>query len=310
MIDRGELSQETASHLLSVPGDGATRFLMADGTIRGVLIYGTGMIARMAHYHETPPLETLILGRAYLGAALLGRGVEGNDRIILSVVCDGPVGGFQAESDRFGNVRGYLHRNPIPLDDQVPARTSDLFGKGILKVTRIAEGNQGSYTGSIELKYGSIGEDLAGYFFFSEQIPTSVTLGIEFADNHTPLGSGALLIQAMPDADPDISGQVEDVVTTLPGLGKTVARGVAREEFITRYFEEYSPKIIDTGDVRFFCPCSKAHFGTFLVALEEQKRAELMEEGDYPLELRCHNCNSTYLFEEQELQDLLHKKNR
>ncbi len=46
-------------------------FILADGAIRGVIMNGTRMVNEMRANHELGILETLVLGRAYLGAGLM-----------------------------------------------------------------------------------------------------------------------------------------------------------------------------------------------------------------------------------------------
>ena len=55
-------------------------FLLADGAIRGAILNGTRMINEMRVNHELGILETLVLGRAYLGAGLMSANLKGADR--------------------------------------------------------------------------------------------------------------------------------------------------------------------------------------------------------------------------------------
>ncbi|MBW2101383.1 MAG: Hsp33 family molecular chaperone HslO [Deltaproteobacteria bacterium] len=74
--------------------------------------------------HDLGILETLVLGRAYLGCSLMASDLKGRDKISLKIDCSGPVQGLVVEGNAFGEVRGYLVRVPIPLEK--PLEDTDL----------------------------------------------------------------------------------------------------------------------------------------------------------------------------------------
>jgi molecular chaperone Hsp33 len=69
-------------------------FILADGSIRGAIMNGTRMVNEMRANHELGILETLVLGRAYLGAGLMSADLKSNDRISIKIDCSGPVAVF------------------------------------------------------------------------------------------------------------------------------------------------------------------------------------------------------------------------
>ena len=90
-------------------------FVLADGTVRGVVLHGTRMINEMRANHKLGILETLVLGRAYLGAGLMSAALKGSDRLSIKIECSGPIKGLSVETNAFGEVRGYLKAVPIPI---------------------------------------------------------------------------------------------------------------------------------------------------------------------------------------------------
>ena len=106
-------------------------FLLAGGTVRGALLEGTKLVNEMRTNHSLGVLETLMLGHAYLGTLLLRSKLKGQDRIALRIKCDGPAKGLSVEANAFGEVRGYLDTDVIPVD--APLESFDLspfFGSG------------------------------------------------------------------------------------------------------------------------------------------------------------------------------------
>ena len=72
------------------------------------------MVNEMRANHELGILETLVLGHAYIAAGLMSASLKGNDRLSLQVDCSGPIKGLVAETNAFGEVRGYLKQVPHP----------------------------------------------------------------------------------------------------------------------------------------------------------------------------------------------------
>jgi molecular chaperone Hsp33 len=68
-------------------------FTLSGGSIRGVVLNATRMVNEMRWNHELGILETLVLGHAYIGAALMASGLKGGDRLGLQVDCSGPIRG-------------------------------------------------------------------------------------------------------------------------------------------------------------------------------------------------------------------------
>ena len=123
--------------LLASARDRIYNFLLADGAVRGAILHGTRMVNEMRANHELGILETLVLGRAYLGAGLMTANLKGTDAISLKIDCSGPIRGLTVEANALGEVRGFLKNVPIPIDKpMVDFNLSPFFGAGFLSVTQ------------------------------------------------------------------------------------------------------------------------------------------------------------------------------
>ena len=80
--------------LLAGARDRLYNFILADGAVRGVIMNGTRMVNEMRANHELGILETLVLGRAYLGAGLMSANLKSNDRIAIKFDCSGRLKGW------------------------------------------------------------------------------------------------------------------------------------------------------------------------------------------------------------------------
>ena len=290
---------------MSEQTDDRTRFLLGDKAVRGVLVRGTDLVKEMRTRHGLGLLETLVLGHAYLAAALLATSLKGDkDRLALRIECSGPIKGLVAEANAAGEVRGYLRQNPIPLEK--PLESFDLspfFGAGFLSVSTHLEGATQPFTGTVMLEHGSLALDLSQYFQTSEQTPTAIALSIQFDNDGLPVGAGGLLLQAMPGVEEGLMGELEERLAGLPSLGRYFAEGGEPEALLAAQFGAFQPEILTTTLVCFACPCSKENIGARLLSLPDTDLDELRS-GPFPVETCCHYCNTTYLFDRQDMEAL------
>ena len=278
-------------------------FILADGAVRGAILNGTRMVNEMRANHELGILETLVLGRAYLGIALLAAALKGPDRLAMHCTCTGPIKGLSVEANAFGEVRGYLKRVPIPIDQ--PLKDFDLsrfFGAGLLSVTRYLQSAKRPFTGQVELRYGNIAQDLAHYCLVSEQIPTAFNLSIKFDRDGEAVGAGGLFLQAMPQADERLITELEVLVRSFPSLGEVFNGGKHPEEVMRNVFGDYRPKFLFNRRVEFMCHCSRERLHHLLTMLPIHDLKDLRDNGPFPIEMRCHNCNTLYEFSREEIE--------
>jgi len=100
--------EELRSMIEALNPDGVTVFTLggpqgpSGGEARGVLVHGTRLVNQMRANHRLGPPETVLLGRAYLAAALMGATMKGEDSVSIRVSGDGPAEGFSVEGRSVG----------------------------------------------------------------------------------------------------------------------------------------------------------------------------------------------------------------
>lgn len=285
-----------------------SNFIMDDGGIRGAFLHGTHLVREMRVGHELGILETYILGQAYMAAALMAAGLKGNDRIALRIDCQGAVGGIQVEANAGGEVRGFLKNTPIPLETPLESfDTAPFIGAGMLTVIRYPEHAKAPYSGEVQLRYGRLAMDLANYYRTSEQTPTAFHLSILFAAGGEVAGAGALLLQTLPGLSESRAMELEATVQALPSIGSALAAGQSAEEYIAAHLQRFTPRILDSKRVEFYCRCEKATLAAYIAAMPIESLAD-MTAGPFPLEVRCHNCHSLYAFDRAEIEDIYRRR--
>ncbi len=298
-------------HLASLPKDGREVFVALDATVRITAISATTMINQMQANFDLQPLETYVLGQAYLATALLTSMVEGNDRIQLSVECGGPIGGLFTEGWANGSVRGYLKNNPIPLKKELTSLDLDeLYGPGFLTISKLLEGKKTPFSGQTMMQWGDLAKDLATHFDQSEQTPTHFALSIDFNDKAQVIGAGAIFIQAMPGWDQKGLDRLADCAEDLPSLGKYIADGFSVKSFIEKHFNDVGLHHLGSTNIQFSCPCTQEQYARYIQHLEQSDRDDIYENGPFPFEVVCSNCNTTYRWSEEEMKGLLNEVKR
>lgn len=306
MIKQDIFNHDVKEQFKASAKDRIYRFLMADDQIKGAVVHATRMVNEMQANHGLGPLETLVLGQAYIAGALICSPLKGKDRVSLGIDCSGPIKGFDVEANAFGEVRGYLKANPIQIKDpEGVKRLSTLYGAGFITVTKYLEDAVHPYSGQVVLEHGSIAEDLAVYFLKSEQIPTGFTLSLFFDEDEAVQGAGGIFLQALPGADPENVARAEEMIQSIDSVGKAFAEGQTPETLVEDRFKALSPRFLGNSRVEFYCRCAKERMENYLKGLGPEDRADIKANGPFPLEIRCHHCNSVYHFTETELADLL-----
>jgi len=302
MIKKDIFNKDVKAQFRAAAKDRIHRFVMADGMIKGAVIHTTRMVNEMRANHGLGALETLVLGQAYIAVALMCAGLKGKDKVSFTIGCSGPVKGLDVEANTFGEVRGYLKTRVIHVEDPEQVKDlSTLFGAGFLTVTKYLEDAKSPYSGQIALEKGSIAEDLAAYFLKSEQIPTGFKLSVFFNDKEEVEGAGGIFLQAMPGVSPEQVIDAENKIQQIQSLGQIFARGDSPEKLIEKEFASLSPIFLDSSRVEFFCRCNRKKMEDYLKNMSAHGMDETMENGPFPIEARCHNCNSLYRFSKDDI---------
>ncbi|EFK07640.1 chaperonin HslO [delta proteobacterium NaphS2] len=306
MIKKAPYGKDLKARLKAASKDRLYHFTLSEGTIRGAILHATRMINEMRSNHGLGILETLVLGHAYMAAALMCANLKGDERIGLKIDCTGPVKGLYVEANAFGEVRGYLKNVPIPMEK--PLENLDLapfFAAGILSVSKVFREAKQPFTGQVELKYGSIAKDLAYYYSTSEQTPSVFNLSVKFDSEGNVTGAGALLLQVMPGADESTVDILESLLSRLPSIGTAFAEGNEALELISENFEKLNPQFLGEHRIEFMCHCSRDRVRNMLTMLPEEDLRDMALNGPFPVEIKCRHCATPYRFNQKDLSKIM-----
>lgn len=305
-----ELSKETRDDLKNYfeDRDYAVIAVPKREPLRVYVIKATKTVETARRIHNLSPGATAVLGRALVGAIILSSLVKHatDQKVLLQIEGDGPVGTVVAEADGKGRVRGFVS-NPQAetlikeTDGRKKFDVASLVGKnGILKV--IKELGMGTpYTSVVPLISGEIGQDLAYYFVQSEQIPSAVGVGVLVDKDGTVKQAGGFLVQTLGRMDDKIVEEIEKRVKNLPPVSSMLEEGKRPEDIAVEILKDMDPQLIGLKEIEYYCPCSEEVAKASLLLLSEEEIEDLTKDG--PAEVVCRFCGRVYRFSKEQLKE-------
>ena len=226
------------------------------------------------------------------------------DMLTLQVRGDGPIGGITVTADSKGDVKGYVE-NP---DVMLPPKNGKLdvggaVGIGLLQVIKDM-GLKEPYSGQTILVSSEIAEDLTYYFANSEQVPSSVGLGVLMEKDNTVKTAGGFIIQMMPFAEDATISQIEENLKHVTSVTELLDKGYTPEQLLEELLGNVGLEITDTMPTRFYCNCSKERVEQAVASVGKKDIQEMINDGK-PIEVKCHFCNTAYHYSVEELKNIL-----
>jgi len=286
--------------------DYIVRATAAEGQIRAFAMTSRQIVETARKKHDTSPVVTAALGRLLTAGAMMGVMMKGEkDLLTLQIKCSGPVKGLTVTADSRGNVKGFADVPQVMLP---PSKKGKLdVGKaldlGVLSVIKDL-GMKEPYVGQTELKTGEIGDDLTYYFASSEQIPSSVGLGVLMERNNTVKQAGGFILQLMPFASEEVIGSLEKKLTAVESVTEYLDRGCTPEQLLEELIGEFGVDFSERTAAYFACNCSRARVEKAIVSIGRKELNEMVQEGK-PVEVKCHFCNTAYEFTVEDLKRII-----
>lgn len=288
--------------------DYIVRATAADSQIRAFATTTRELVEQARQAHNTSPVATAALGRLLSAGAMMGSMLKGEkDLLTLQIKGDGPLGGVTVTADANGNVKGYVVHPEIVNAPNAAGKldVGGAIGYGMLSVIKDL-GLKEPYVGQTVLNTGEIGDDLTYYFATSEQVPSSVGVGVLMEKNNTVRQAGGFIVQLMPFAEESVIARLEENVAKISSVTALLDAGVTPEGMLELLLEGLDPKITDTMPTRFWCNCSKERVEKALISIGRREMDDIIKDGK-PIEINCHFCNKNYEFTLEELKEIRNK---
>lgn len=258
--------------------------------------------------HNLSPVAAAALGRAMTGSVLLAGDYKNHEGVSLKFNGDGPLGAVHADCFDSRYVRGYVDHPQldIPLKPNGKLDVSGAVGQhGQLSVTRFTPKKM-TYTSQAELVSGEIAEDLAYYLLTSEQVPSTISLGVLVARDYSIAASGGFLVQALPGAKDEDLARVEANITCIGPITSYLSNHPDGEELAGIILGGMHYKELYRQPLSWRCTCSRDRIKNVLMSLRPADKEELLK--DPQVEMTCQYCGARYVISHDELAAMFKQK--
>lgn len=258
------------------------RATAANAQIRAFACTTRELVETARQAHNTSPVMTAALGRLLTAGAMMGSMLKGEkDLLTLQINGDGPGRGLVVTADSYGKVKGYPKVGDVilPANEKGKLDVSGALGYGTLSVIKDM-GLKEPYVGQVELQTGEIAEDLTYYFATSEQVPSSVGLGVLMEKNNTVKQAGGFIIQLMPFTEEAVIEKLEQNLSKVASVTSMLEAGMTPEDILNTLLEGFDVEIMETTETAFSCNCSKERTQKALISIGKKELQEIIEDGE------------------------------
>jgi len=281
--------------------DHLLRISSVDGTLRAMAAVTTDLCEVARQLQQTDPTATVALARVATGTALLGALLKDNQRLAVMIEASGPLHKLHAETDSHGYVRCSV-KNPIaglpPKDDRFDV--AGAIGRaGFLHVIKDL-GMKTPYRGMVQLQTSEVGDDIAFYLTTSEQVPSSVAIGVTLSQTAAVHAAGGLIVQALPGCPEEILDNIETRLRAMPPVSAQLLAGVTPQQLIDELFAGIPLHPASRTPLMFRCSCSREQVGGILKGLDQETLADMHQRAE-TVTITCEYCQRRYDFPPEEL---------
>ncbi|MBR3607233.1 MAG: Hsp33 family molecular chaperone HslO, partial [Lachnospiraceae bacterium] len=258
------------------------RATAANAQIRAFAVESKVLVEKARASHNTSPVVTAALGRLLTAGTMMGVMLKGEkDVLTLQVNGSGPMQGMTVTADSQGRVKGYakVPEVIIPANKKGKLDVASAVGIGVLTVIKDM-GLKEPYAGQVALQTSEIAEDLTYYFATSEQVPSSVGLGVLMdKETNTVKQAGGFIIQLMPFADERVISRLEENLKSVTSVTSLFEEGKGPEEILETLLKGFDLEITDKIPVEFYCNCDKKRVEKALISIGKKELEEMIREG-------------------------------
>ena len=288
--------------------DYIVRATAANSQVRAFAATTREMVETARQAHNTSPVATAALGRLLTAGAMMGTMMKNEkDVLTIQINCDGPIQGLTVTADMHGNVKGYVENPDVMLPPSKKGKldVANALGLGVLNVIKDM-GLKEPYLGQTILMTSEIAEDLTYYFATSEQVPSSVGLGVLMEKDNTVKQAGGFIIQVMPFVSDEVVEKLEANIANVESVTSMLDKGYSPEQILETVLEGLDVEYTDSMPTAFKCNCSKERVEKALISIGSKDIQEMIDDGK-DIEMHCHFCNTSYNFTVEELKEILKK---
>ena len=287
-------------------GDYIVRATAANNQIRAFAATTKDLVEHARAAHNTSPVATAALGRLLTAGAMMGVMMKGEkDLLTLQIKAGGPLNGITVTADSKGNVKGYVGNPNVVLhaNEKGKLDVAGAVGVGFMNVIKDM-GLKEPYVGQTVLQTSEIAEDLTYYFATSEQVPSSVGLGVLMNKDNTVKQAGGFILQLMPFTEESVISRLEENLKEVTSVTEMLENGCTPEKILEILLKGFDLEFNENTPAQFYCNCTRERVERALISIGKKDIQEMIDEGK-DIEMNCHFCNKNYTFSVEDLKRIL-----
>lgn len=287
-------------------GDYIVRGTAADGMVRAVAVTARDTVQAARDNHHTSPVVTAALGRLLVGGLMMGVFSKNDDELITCAIrSDGPIGGLTVTANNKGQVKGYANHLNVLLPTRPDGHldVGRAVGKGELSVVFDRPGTV-PYSSQVELVSGEIGDDLTYYYALSDQVPTSVGVGVLVGADTNVRRAGGFIVQLMPGFYEYVLDDLEANLAQVDSVTALLDEGMSPNEMLGHVLRGMDFRELEVLPAEFYCGCNEERAARAVAALGEAEMRDMVEH-DETAEVYCHFCGRRHYLEPGAIRELL-----
>lgn len=284
--------------------DRAIGFTLPERHARGRMVRLGPVLDDILAAHAYPPAIERLLAEALTLTALIGSTLkDAGGQLTLQAQTQSGVVSLLVCDWRGGEVRGYVQFDAerLAMYGKRPSLKT-LFNGGYLAITFDQASTGERYQGIVPLDGDTLAEAAQSYFFQSEQIPTTIRLGMAKAEGRCI--AGGLFVQHLPEGEegrerlhtrldhPEWEG-VAALAGTM-GADELADPALPLEELVWRLFnEEAEVRVLPALAIVRGCRCDADYIASVLAKFTPEQQAE-MADDDGLIRVDCAFCARSF----------------
>ena len=264
------------------------------GTVRIYAATTTNLVERARKIHDTYPAASAAFGRTLTASLIMGAMYKDDQSLTIRIDGGGPIGKIVTQVNANGVVKGLVENPHVHISSKDKLAVGMIVGNdGVIHVTKDLKVRD-VFTSSAELQTGEIAEDFTYYFAKSEQIPSSVGLGVLVNKKNEVFASGGFILQVMPGVKSETIAKIESKIKSMKPISELIKDNY-KPEYIINIITDGDHQLVEEMPLKYECDCSKERFYDGLSTLDKKELDSLIEENK-PINITCEFCKTDYEF--------------
>jgi molecular chaperone Hsp33 len=273
-----------------------------DGTVRIYAARTTNLVEEARQIHQTYPAASAAFGRLLTTSLIMGAMYSENQTLTIRVNGNGPIGTMITSVNAHGHVKGTVENPQVHYSYKDKLAVGMVVGnQGYIHVTKDLK-IRDVFTSSAEIQTGEIAEDFTYYFAKSEQIPSSVGLGVLVNENNEVFASGGFILQVMPGVKEETITKIEEHIKGMKPISELIDAGKTPEEIIEE-ITKGDHEFVEEMPLSYTCDCHRDRFKKGLATLDNSELDSMIEDGE-DIEITCDFCKKQYSFTVEDIQEI------